>query len=402
MTLPEAVQQLFKNQVFSGIAGGSLMMSVVYALKGIPQLLWDMTKWRFTSTVLVYNEDPAFDVVSDWLSDLSYTKKARKLRLTSRYSEAEQNNVPKYSPGRGKHLVWHRRRPIQVYRYTPDNAGSSGSEVRRRENIEITTLGPNPYFLHTLIEEMVAARAAATKTQIEVFTFSNSYWKLACRKDKRSLESVILPDGLTENLVADIDGFIANRAWYAERGIPYRRGFLFQGPPGCGKTSLTLALASRFGRPIYALNIGSLSSDDDLIEAITTVPESAFLLIEDVDAAQVDRTMRASSSKPNKQVKPLSLSALLNSIDGVFSREGRVLIMTTNHPDAIDPAIVRPGRADRRITIGMLGAGEGVNMCSKFMDLPDAFLFASKIRFPIAAAELQEKLREEVMMEAAE
>jgi mitochondrial chaperone BCS1 len=91
----------------------------------------------------------------------------------------------------------------------------------------------------------------------------------------------------------------------------------------------------------------------------------------------------------------ISLSALLNAIDGAFSRDGRVLFMTTNFKDKIDPALLRAGRSDRRIEVGPLDDGLVSVMCSRFLQNPrDAAAFAKEVKAPIPAAELQERLLE--------
>lgn len=380
---------LLQNPVFTGALGATVVGSLLYALKSAPGLAWDFLTWRFTSELVVFNEDPAFDIVSDWLASISYAKKARKLRLTTSYSEVAQGDVTKFAPGIGKHLIFYRGRPVVVSRYLPDKSPGGGASWKRREDIQIRTLGTTPAVMHELIAEIMAARAKSARTQIDVYMYRD-HWKLACRKDKRSLESVVMPRAQRDGIVEDIRSFLGARPWYAQRGIPYRRGFLLSGPPGCGKTSLVMALAGHFSRPIYALNLGSVNGDDLLIDAVTSVPENAILLIEDIDAAQANRTAPPPvvTLGPGEKAahQPITMSALLNSIDGAFSRDGRILFMTTNHPEKIDAALLRPGRADRKELIGELGAAEARTMCAQFEchDLA--------VPTPIVPAELQKML----------
>lgn len=70
-----------------------------------------------------------------------------------------------------------------------------------------------------------------------------------CRhpRRKRPLDSVVLDASMSERILSDVREFISNPQWYFDRGIPYRRGYLLYGPPGCGKTSYITALAGQWG-----------------------------------------------------------------------------------------------------------------------------------------------------------
>jgi chaperone BCS1 len=74
-------------------------------------------------------------------------------------------------------------------------------------------------------------------------------------KDKRPFSSVVLDKGVSESIKNDIIDFLSNRKWYFDRGIPYRRGYLLYGPPGCGKTSFITALAGKFNIFCSTINL---------------------------------------------------------------------------------------------------------------------------------------------------
>ena len=128
-----------------------------------------------------------------------------------------------------------------------------------------------------------------------------------------------------------------------DKGVPYRRGYLLYGPPGTGKTSFTQAIAGKMNLNICYLNLSSGRMDDDgLNRALNDAPRNSIILLEDVDSLFVSRE----SVNQDRGGQHVSFSGLLNALDGVRSQEGRILFMTTNHRERLDPALLRPGRAD--------------------------------------------------------
>jgi chaperone BCS1 len=161
-------------------------------------------------------------------------------------------------------------------------------------------------------------------------------------------------------LLDDIQSYLdpETQAWYASRGLPYRRGYLLFGRPGTGKSSLSLSIAGCFGLEVYIVNIASID-DSRLSTMFTSLPPRCVVLLEDIDAVGVSRSYDSdgegsdtSSGAPlpgKKSQGRVSLSGLLNALDGVGSTDGRVLIMTTNHIEHLDPAVIRPGRVDMKV-----------------------------------------------------
>ena len=126
-------------------------------------------------------------------------------------------------------------------------------------------------------------------------------------------------------------------------GIPYRRGYLLHGPPGSGKSSFIQALAGALDYDICLLNLAERGlTDDRLMHLLTNAPERSFILIEDVDAAF---NKRVQTSEDGYQ-SAVTFSGFLNALDGVASGEERIVFMTTNHLERLDPALIRPGRID--------------------------------------------------------
>jgi chaperone BCS1 len=168
-----------------------------------------------------------------------------------------------------------------------------------------------------------------------------------------------MQSAVKNTLVSDIDFYLSRacRTFYENRGIPCRRGYLFYGPPGTDKTSISVSLASAYKLPLYVLNLNDLT-DKSLMRLLNFVPKRSILLLEDVDSAGLDREHMLAGAvgrdgKPTAaKKKTVTLSGLLNCLDGPASVDGRLLIMTSDSPDSLDAALVRPGRCDKKILLG--------------------------------------------------
>jgi chaperone BCS1 len=178
-----------------------------------------------------------------------------------------------------------------------------------------------------------------TKLHVAISDRGNFYWRNVGTRPARLLQSVICEDGIAQSAYSDMKDFLEAATWYADRGIPYRRGYLLYGQPGTGKSSLVMALAGTLKMPVYQVSLTEQSlTDSTFTLLLNAVEPNSVVLLEDVDAAFCDRTSREGSS--------LSFSGILNAIDGVAASEARILFMTTNHLEKLDPALIRPGRID--------------------------------------------------------
>ncbi len=226
-----------------------------------------------------------------------------------------------------------------------------------KETITISFLGRDPSFANQLIEDCRDIGAPLT-TNIEIRVPNYSNWNLVKLVEPRSLNSVILANNITSTILEDINRFVDSQDWYIDKGIPYRRGYLLYGKPGNGKTSCIKALAGALKMDIYLLSLASPGmTDERLSTLLPNVPSKSILLIEDIDCAfpVEDNTNKLpdNTEKSSRKTKPagLTFSGLLNAMDGVASAEGFITFMTTNHPERLDSALIRPGRVDMKIHI---------------------------------------------------
>jgi ATP-dependent 26S proteasome regulatory subunit len=141
---------------------------------------------------------------------------------------------------------------------------------------------------------------------------------------------------MVSDIRKNVEGFFAAPERYASLGLPHRRGFLFAGPPGCGKTLTLKTLASNTPAKFISV-LGTADVNDGTIRYALDLAEKhtpAVVLLEDLDRIV--------------QAKDISLSHFLNLLDGLKVLNGVLVIATCNEPDKLDPALIhRPSRFDR-------------------------------------------------------
>ena len=167
---------------------------------------------------------------------------------------------------------------------------------------------------------------------------------LSRKKPSRPLETVVLPPGARERLVADVDDFLSSERWYVNRGLPWRRGYLLHGLPGTGKTSLVFALAGHFKLPLYTIRLSDERLDDEGLHWLfSNTQRRSIILLDDVDAPGSNAVFREPSPEGTGN---LSVSSTLSLLDGVTAVDGRLIFLTCRDKSSLNPTLIRPGRFD--------------------------------------------------------
>ncbi|KAL8673219.1 MAG: hypothetical protein Q9168_002371 [Polycauliona sp. 1 TL-2023] len=367
-----------------------------------------------TSYICIESDDDIFTHVMDWLADQNISKSSRTLMATTgrespwdNFAGADMDPVaepgqlsnfcnwdakvpPTFQPYFGVHRFFHKGRYFEFRRQQKSVMGSSwggGSVVREDEYIKLVCIGRSTQPIKALIKEArdhyldkgktsTVVRRPAPK---DVRGRGRSQWTRVTSRPSRPIDTVVLDHEQKSQLLTDINEYLQPKTaiWYANRGIPYRRGYLLAGPPGTGKSSLAWAIAGVFGLDIYCISlVDPTLTEEDLGAMFTSLARRCVVLLEDIDAAglikreeptanedpkdssdaaklgaEISKAIKASQEKGTKakEGQGISLSGLLNAIDGVASHEGRVLLLTTNFPDKLDEALIRPGRIDMTI-----------------------------------------------------
>jgi chaperone BCS1 len=376
------------------IVSGLLMLSgvILAFVRDLPRKAAGALSRVLIAGVTIANDDSLFEAAQVWLDAHPYTRKARNFTVRSPRDDDDEACADRPNfllvPAFGGHLFRHRGHLVWLERVRDSASGVGGRRREPREQLTFRMFRGDRAALELLIEDMIAARDARRRARMPVYVNLQWGWQRIGARASRSLDTLVLADGLLERIVADIETFRASRDWYRAMGIPFRRGFLLHGPPGTGKSSLVGALAGKFEAPLYALSLtGNDFTDGDLIELLHDVALDAFVLLEDLDAAFHGR---------DAERKGVTMSGLLNAIDGAASKDGCVLFVSTNHVERLDPALRRPGRLDVQRELGYADRNQRRRLFERFFPRStrgDEFAERSNDA-PLTVAELQEYLLE--------
>jgi chaperone BCS1 len=369
----------FLRQIFGGqnqfASGGLLLMIIggigVY-LRAIPERTWRWVIAQATMMVTVKDDDAAFVWVKEWFQEQEFVRRIRRVDLDTTLRGQELSLIP--APGH--HWFWYRGRPFSVWFYrSEDKKGSNGWNARRTESLTLRTIGRSRAFLKRFVDDIAACHRQRTKMASYLYVYDDG-WSHVEAYTPRLLDSVILKPGEKEHLIQDVENFLVSRQRYRRLGVPYHRGYLLYGPPGTGKTSLVSGVAAKFGMSIYAINLIEFN-DRCLKSAINDVPEGSVILFEDIDCMKtgnrrsevVEWPPRHESSSPNNDSADrfgVTLSGLLNVLDGFHAPENVLFMMTTNKVEALDPALLRPGRIDYKLFLGEAAESQKIELYRRF------------------------------------
>jgi mitochondrial chaperone BCS1 len=353
-------------------ASGGLLLMIVGAvsvwLRAVPEKIWYWIVRQTTMLITVNDDDAAFVWVKEWFLEQKFLKRIRHVDLDT----TMRNERIAMIPAPGMHRFWYGGRPFQVWFSRTED--SHERATRRMESLTFRTLGRKRVFLQRFVDDVVSCHTRRMGVQSYLYIY-NDGWDYVEGYAPRLLDSVVLQPGEKEHLVEDVKSFRASKQRYARLGIPYHRGYLLYGPPGTGKTSLVSALAAHFGLSIYVINLTDFS-DRSLMNAVNLVPASSVLLFEDIDCAKSGKAREAASvanggtqtqnEKANAVANGVTLSGLLNVLDGFYAPTNVLFVMTTNHIEVLDEALLRPGRIDYRLYLGKATDWQKVELYCRF------------------------------------
>ena len=244
-------------------------------------------------------------------------------------------------------------------------------------------------FVETLKIDYETTRANYRKNKKFVYTLTNIDKNVCTWLEHEFISNKTFSNLFFENkqeLINKIDFFKNNKQFYIDNGISYTLGIALSGPPGTGKTSIIKCMSNYLKRHLIVIQLNKIKTYEDLCKVfyestysnenqLNSISfENKIILLEDIDCMGdivkkrkseyeesefIDEEFENLHSKKLKNIlmhknteDKLTLSDLLNIIDGVIETPNRIIIMTSNHYDKLDPALIRPGRIDYSLNLG--------------------------------------------------
>lgn len=325
---------------------------------------YDKAQAELLYTVAVHGNDAIYDDLHAWVVDQLPSNRRRSLTARSKRrngeiyaqpvgerQEPEKAEVRLFYDGSRAQTVFLEGHKVTVRVEQPGTVTSGRDRndmsdwYKERERTIFSAKGTEARdAVLALIGEITHRQYARKRIRLNMAEPWGS-WSHRSDVPLRELQTVVLHKGQKEALVADMTEFLAAEEAYNRLGVPWHRGFLFEGPPGTGKTSLAKALAVHFDMDLYYIPLSSIQEDGHLLRLMGGVEPRSILLLEDIDIVHGAR--KRDDSSPG-----ITLSGLLNSLDGLLTPHGLTMIMTTNDASVLDPALLRPGRVDRTEHLG--------------------------------------------------
>ena len=195
-------------------------------------------------TLEVPSRDKSYQWLLQWIT--SRGTRTQHLGVETTFHQNETGKISTrfdFIPSTGTHFFFYGRTWIRVERTREKQMMDMQTGVPW-ESVTLTAFGRNRNLYFNILEEARKLALQQQEGKTVMFTAMGPEWRqFGYPRKRRPLSSVVLDSDIAERIVRDVKEFIMSPGWYMDRGIPYRRGYLLHGPPGCGKSSFITALA---------------------------------------------------------------------------------------------------------------------------------------------------------------
>lgn len=398
----QEIVELAKSQpILVGGVGTVLTSSVLYLVRSIPTRISNGISNSLISRFMIDNKNDYFNAVNTLVfkSKIPWTFRNYEPAEKSEEYSYEQDE---FISSQGDYLVagygvgWGIWKGI-LFSFSKERE-DKGYQPIKKLHIQFYTRDQNKVenFFKSAIELTKGADVQ------KMYMTSGNGWRRISNKKLRPLETVFLDKEIKQKLVSNLQNFIEEEEKYIRKGIPYKLCFLLYGIPGTGKTSFLHALASHLKIDIYFVDgLGNLKNQMSnfnfgrgivIIEDIDTLSQNLNREENELSPVEELLGLKNKKEKTEKKYSDNALHDLLNSLDGFTCPHGLILAMTSNHPENLDKALVRPGRIDFAIEIGPLNFETAKDMFVAFYGEEHVSIwnFFTDMYLPTIGSELQE------------
>ncbi len=344
------------NEFASGALITGLSGVAVTVAYGLGLGLRNFVLKNYTTTMIIHSSDSLFNATSLELAASDST-----LRVFSAYGyKAKQGQSTPFTKaiGEGFHFLFYKSSPLIVRVSKIEKTGAWEQQYEMR----VQKLGKS----HKLFNDVLSAASTDVEAgYVKVYKQNSSDGRSYITSQKqRSMSSVFLPEAVEQALMNAITNFKTNEEWYVKNNLPYQLGILIHGVPGSGKTTLARAICSLFPNR----DIVIATNPSEFKEACLT--SSGVIIAEEIDTMMIAN--RDSDSDDDtlpsalESLPTMVLGNLLSALDGVIHNHGRLFIATTNNKDALDTAMLRPGRIDLVIELNHMDTYQFKSMIRHF------------------------------------
>ncbi|KAL5722486.1 hypothetical protein ACHQM5_006002 [Ranunculus cassubicifolius] len=226
-----------------------------------------------------------------------------------------------------------------------------------------------------------------------------SLWRHVVFKHPATFRTLAMDEDKKKDIINDLTMFSKAKEYYEEIGKAWKRGYLLYGPPGTGKSTMIAAIANFMDYDVYDLELTAVKNNTELRKLLIESSNKSVIVIEDIDCSldltaerkkieeekeekngknnSVVKKAKEKKKSNNKEDSKVTLSGLLNFIDGLWSvcGEERIIVFTTNYIEKLDPALIRRGRMDKHIEMSYCTFGAFKVLAKNYLKLDSHHLF---------------------------
>jgi len=211
-------------------------------------------------------------------------------------------------------------------------------------------------FMEKIYDSDISYYKKIYANKLPMYHIYHEDWTELKFNNNKNFNNIFLEQSLITFIKERID-MLQDGAIYKKIGMTQRLGFLFYGIPGSGKTSIIFAIANHYNKQIYNINLKL--SRVKFFKQIISIPENSIVIFNDLDTIKVTNKRNIEDNTDTKNKKKdkdnendndcIILADLLEILDGYAYLDKCIIIMTTNHIEKLDEALIRPGRIDHKI-----------------------------------------------------